>query len=193
VTQARLVIATLCLAAGCRTRLLASPEEAASPPDLSRGEDLYGARSGLTAPDLALSDCPAESRLIYVIDWKSNMLSSFRPDTLEFRDVGVLACPAPPDYAPVSMAVQRDGTAWVEYSDLAHPLLLFRSDIRTAACDPTSHAPGGGMMGMAVAVEGNVETLYVLSGWRTSASALDTLDLTTSRSRASASSAAPAT
>jgi hypothetical protein len=178
-----LLLAALLGAASCRTRpydLLsdADPSDPAGDArDLSRPPDL--AQPDLTPPD----DCPAEAKLVYVVDANTNVLSSFRPDTLAFTDIGVLACPAPAGFKPGSMGVERDGTAWIEYADFKAIPSVFRVDVRTAACDPMGRSPSvaSTTFGMAFALDSGVETLYLLGSTPTSApnAQLVTLDLTT--------------
>jgi sugar lactone lactonase YvrE len=162
----RLLLLSAC-AAGCRTppyqlEDLATPaprdlalSDQASLPDLARQFDLL-------APD----DCPPEAKLVYLVDARNALLSAFRPDTLSFRDVAVLSCGTGPGYSPDSMAVQRDGTAWVEWTDSSlMNAELHNVDLMTGACDPTPHfLPGNAptSFGMAFTIDNGLDTLYVM-------------------------------
>lgn len=104
-------------------------------------------------------DCAATSDLIYVIDRADEAIYTFDPVSTEFSFVGALDC-GMFEGTPASMAVDRDGTAWVRYSSNT----LFAVDLDTMACTATSAAGGFGSYGMGYATE-NGETwrddLYV--------------------------------
>jgi hypothetical protein len=59
------------------------------------------------------SDCAERAKLVYVIA-DSGDLYSFDPASLVFQLIGRPSCPGG---TPNSMAVARDGTAWVNYTD----------------------------------------------------------------------------
>jgi len=114
-----------------------------------------------------------------VVD-ENNVLSRFRPDTLEFSDVGQLNCPARSGAQPFSMAVARDQTAWVVYDSGE----LFRVNSTNAVCSATSYAPnqlGTTTFGMGFALDemgGDNETLFVAAiNTGGTASALDTITI----------------
>jgi hypothetical protein len=108
-------------------------------------------------------------------------LFSFAPDAKVFTKIGHLTCPGG---RPNSMAVDRSGTAWVNYADGR----LFKVSTTDATCEATPFVPGQGgfvAFGMAFATNGattNEETLYV-SGVGESAGSpsqgLATIDLKT--------------
>jgi hypothetical protein len=108
------------------------------------------------------NDCPDQAKLVYVVD-ENNMLSSFRPDLLQFTNIGTLSCVAQFGATPFSMAVDRSATAWVLYSSGE----LFQVSTTDASCTPTSfqpNQPGFGLFGMGFvsnAVGSNFETLFV--------------------------------
>lgn len=118
---------------------------------------------------LSAQPCAEGAGLVYVVS-ATGELYSFRPDVLKFRRIGPLRCPAPPGVRPNSMAVDRSGTAWLNYGDGS----LFRASTRDASCEPTPYEPGQhrfGRVGMAFASTGpNLmqETLFVWGGaiWR---------------------------
>ena len=94
-------------------------------------------------------DCEDTSDLVYVIERDNDELKLFDPETLTFTTLGTLDC----DYwsRPGSMAVNRQGSAFVRYSDDT----LYEVDLETLACTPVSYSrPGGfGSFGMGFATE----------------------------------------
>lgn len=105
--------------------------------------------------------CAEEARLVYVLT-TSDSLYSFDPGKLKFEFVGALSCATAA--RPNSMAVDRSGIAWVNYTDGS----LFKVNTRTAGCEPTPFvAPMGfGKVGMAFSSNGagaREETLFVVS------------------------------
>ncbi len=105
--------------------------------------------------------CTAEARLVYVVT-EENDLYSFTPNKLAFAKIGPLNCQAPSGVRPNSMAVDRSGTAWVNYSDGS----LFEVSTKDASCKATDYKPQQGLteFGMAFATNGpssKEETLYV--------------------------------
>ncbi len=120
-------------------------------------------------PDLALADLtprplPEFCLEVIVVDELTNMLSDFRPETLAFHDIGVLKCATfDPTATPFSMALGRDGNAWVLYSDGE----LFRVDVKTAVCQATRFTSGQmgfvtfGMGFVSDAPGSNLETMYI--------------------------------
>ncbi|MBX3191775.1 MAG: hypothetical protein KF819_32595 [Labilithrix sp.] len=111
--------------------------------------------------------CGVGAGLIYVFT-ASGELYAFEPRGVSFRRIGVISCPgAPRGFAqPNSMAVDRAGTAWVNYIDGA----IFAVSTVDASCKATSYAPGQhgfGQLGMAFVSTGPTlsgETLFVVSG-----------------------------
>lgn len=113
-------------------------------------------------PDVVRNDCPdAAATLVYVIT-TDNELFSFYPPDASFRLIGRIACPAPSGTTPFSMAVDRNGVAYVTFNDGN----LYRVSTLTAACTGTSFIPnqqGFGTFGMGFATRelGPDETLFV--------------------------------
>ncbi len=121
----------------------------------------------------ASDDCSEESRLIYVVDSDSDLLS-FDPRTNAFSRVGVLDCPSGQNWPewgpgmgrPFSMSVDRGGRAWVLYTSGE----IFWVDIRTAACERSDFMPGDGnfqLFGMGFVTDepgGSEETLHIAGG-----------------------------
>ena len=117
------------------------------------------ATGGGTPTDLS-GDCSDASKLVYVAS-DANDLYSFAPDKLTFTKLGRLDCPSS---TVNSMAVDRSGTAWVNYDDG----LVYKVAIATLKCEATAYAPGqGGFtkvlgMGFSTDAAGSAsETLYV--------------------------------
>jgi hypothetical protein len=86
--------------------------------------------------DAATEDCSEAAKLVYVVSERENTLYSFAPDKLMFTRIGPLACEARGSVN--SMAVARNGTAYVNYADGK----IFRVDTRTLACTDTGFVPG---------------------------------------------------
>jgi hypothetical protein len=142
-------------ACGSRTGLLvpldespdATPDRVADvteEPDAFDAHREADAEAGFDAPrDVAFRDVPvvdicpdAGATLIYVLA-ADNTLYSFYPPTLALTTIGVLDC-LEQDQTPFSMAVDRRGIAYSVYTDGR----LFRVDTASAACLPTTYAPG---------------------------------------------------
>lgn len=111
--------------------------------------------------------CGVGSGLIYVFT-TSGELYAFEPPTQRFRRIGLINCPgAPRGFSrPNSMAVDRSGTAWINYVDGP----IFAVSTRDASCRATTYAPGqhGFLhLGMAFVSTGPTlsgETLFISSG-----------------------------
>ncbi|MCA9589283.1 MAG: hypothetical protein KC657_28425 [Myxococcales bacterium] len=117
---------------------------------------------GTGTPGVGADGCAEAARLVYVVS-DADTLYAFRPSEARFDPVGKLACPAGAA-TPNSMAVDRSGTAWVNYSDGS----LFKVSTKDARCEATSYKAGQGgfvKFGMAFATNGSGsrdETLYVV-------------------------------
>ena len=94
-------------------------------------------------------DCEHTSDLVYVIERDDDTLYLFDPDALAFERLGRVSCPG--SAAPESMAVSRDGTAYVRGSDDE----VYAVDLETLACERTDIAvPASlGSFGMGFATE----------------------------------------
>lgn len=105
--------------------------------------------------------CSEAAKLVYVVS-DLNELFSFKPDTGTFSKIGELQCPSVS--TPNSMAVDRTGVAWVNFSDGN----LFKVSTADASCEATTYVPdqqGFHTYGMAFATNGATstdETLYVV-------------------------------
>jgi hypothetical protein len=179
----RLAIVLGVWSAGCAERALDHCVEGDMPlHDLAAPTDLAG--FDFAPLDLARPLCPAGARFIFTMD-ESRMLSRINPSSLQFFDVGIINCPSKAtgmNAQPNSMAVARDGTAWVNYFSGE----LFRLDTTTAACTATPYTPGQGGLnnfGMSFAQNspGSVdETLYIADTPMTATQPkLASVDLTT--------------
>ncbi|HQY62415.1 MAG: hypothetical protein IPF92_15300 [Myxococcales bacterium] len=169
----------LAVACGSRTGLFSDelaeggpfpPPNPSALPDASRDaavdravpEDALPPLDARVIPDVVQSDCPdAASTLVYVIT-TDNELFSFYPPDASFRLIGRIACPAPAGTTPFSMAVDRNGVAFVAFNDGN----LYRISTLTAACTKTTFAPnqqGFSTFGMGFATKdlGPAESLFV--------------------------------
>ena len=108
--------------------------------------------------------CTAAARLVYVVSQETD-LYSFTPNTGSFTKIGHLECPTTGLATPNSMAIDRHGTAWVNYSDGS----LFKVSTSDASCVATTYEKGQSgitKFGMAFATDGTddtstEETLYI--------------------------------
>ncbi len=123
----------------------------------------------------ATSDgCSDAAKLVYVVS-NENDLYSFKPDSLQFTRIGTLDCRAGGFATPNSMAVDRTGTAWVNYSDGS----LFKVSTKDATCQSTSFQPLQHQFerfGMAFSANGagsKEETLFVVGITGTTGAAND--------------------
>lgn len=126
------------------------------------------------ASGAASDGCSDAAKLVYVVS-NENDLYSFKPDTLQFTRIGALNCRAGGLATPNSMAVDRTGTAWVNYSDGS----LFKVSTKDATCQSTPFQPLQHQFerfGMAFSANGpgaKEETLFVVGITGTTGSAND--------------------
>ncbi len=95
-------------------------------------------------------DCTVTSDLIYLLERDTQGLYLFDPATLTSTRLGRLACTS--GATPASMAVARDGVAYVRYSNDA----VYEVDLVTLGCTATSYSPGAtgfGSFGMGFATD----------------------------------------
>jgi len=114
-------------------------------------------------------DCDHTSDLVYVIDRNDEALYLFDPTDQSFDLVGELDCTM--WGTPGSMAVSRDGYAYVRYSDDS----VYAVDLVTLDCSPTTFAAGFGSFGMGYATDAADtwrDALYIATS--TSLATLDT-------------------
>ncbi len=158
-------------------------------------DDFVGSGAGGTGPDLGgggdgggwneagapnqQNDCSEAAKQVYLVDSDYAFLK-FEPQTMTFTNLGFLKCPAG-GATPNSMAVDRSGTAWVNYSDGS----IFHVDIETLACEATAFEPnqqGFGTLGMGFVSDSegsSAESLFVTDGGRLGK--IDTTTLTLER------------
>lgn len=118
--------------------------------------------------------CAAAAKLVYVISQERD-LYSFSPDTSTFTKIGRLSCAT--TRPPVSMAIDRQGTAWVNYADGG----LYKISTADASCEATTFAPnqqGFLKFGMAFTTNDQTsETLFVSGLVDTSGKGFGKVDL----------------
>ncbi len=143
-------------ACGARTGLLAPPYDGAS--DVLPPLDV-------THDDVTATGCldAASSTLVYAVT-NDGLLLSFYPPTATFETLGMLQCLS--SGAPFSMAVDRKGTAYVEYDEGNGK--LFKVSTVDASCAPTSFANNDSTyfrfgMGYAAVGVGPSESLFIAS------------------------------
>ncbi|AKT39079.1 hypothetical protein [Chondromyces crocatus] len=111
------------------------------------------------------SDCSEAAKLVYVLS-TSNELYSFRPDARQFTRIGTMNCGT--SLSPNSMAVDRDATAWVNYTasnDSAGA--IFKVSTEDASCAPAASVTlpsGWTRLGMGFSSDvagGDAESLFV--------------------------------
>jgi hypothetical protein len=106
-------------------------------------------------------DTPEECRAVYLVS-AENSLFAYKPQDNTFELRGRLQCPSPTFATPFSMAVARDGYAYVVYQDGN----LYRVSTTDASCEATPFRAGQlGFnlfgMGFAANKHDKGETLYV--------------------------------
>jgi hypothetical protein len=108
-----------------------------------------------------LPQCADDNKDVFVIA-QDRTFYSFHPPTLAFASKGLLDCPTG-GALPTSMAVDREGFAWVRYSDGT----VWKVDTKDLSCEPTKYEPQTEAFvkfGMGFATEtkgGSTEVLYL--------------------------------
>ena len=122
-------------------------------------ETLAGADAGPGGPLLASdgapapyqpTDCSDAAKLVYVVS-AENDLYSFKPAELVFTKIGALKCAAASGASPFSMAVDRKGIAWVNYTDGA----LFNVNTADASCSKTAYVVQNGFTNFGMGFSSN--------------------------------------
>ncbi|MBK7857467.1 MAG: choice-of-anchor D domain-containing protein [Archangiaceae bacterium] len=121
------------------------------------------------------SICTEAGQFIYTVD-RNGIFSRFDPATLTSTAVGTLSCMN--TTSPFSMNLDQSAVAWVVFDDGK----LFKVDVGTAACTPTSFVAGqqgwlGFGMGSVFDSATGKDTLYIAGG--PTDMDLGTLDLST--------------
>ena len=153
-------------------------------PTTSSGQNVGGGSfttSG-TGTGTGTGGCSEAAKLIYIIG-QNNNLYSFHPPTLDLKPIGVIDCPTGGSGAtPFSMAVDRQGTAWILFNDGN----IFHVDTLTASCSATGYQPGQqgwstfGMGFVSDTVGSEAETLYVAEYFGAGIGKIDPQELTLS-------------
>jgi hypothetical protein len=127
-----------------------------------------------------VASCTDAAKLVYVVS-RYGELHSFAPDKLTFTKIGRMNCPSG---LPNSMAIDREGTAWVSFKNGK----LGKVRTSDAVCSETAFVPnqqGFDKFGMAfTAASGATEKLYIAGIATASRDAIDgkglgTIDLDT--------------
>ncbi|EYF03129.1 hypothetical protein [Chondromyces apiculatus] len=142
------------------------------------GGDLFG-NTTVTTTGGSTDDCSEAAKLIYIIG-AGNNLYSFHPPTLAVTPIGVINCPQTGGATPFSMAVDRQGTAWILFNDGR----LYNVDTQNAVCTATSFQPGQqgltrfGMGYVSDAPGSSDEKLYIADFNGSGIATIDTTSLT---------------
>jgi hypothetical protein len=125
-----------------------------TPPEKDPGK--FGEAGSPIPPQFG--ECAEETKQIYVLG-TDKALYRFYPEKLEFKHLGIIGCEDA--NGTFSMAIDRWGVAWVEYTDGR----LFMVNTADASCKPTNFKAGQtGFetfgMGFAKNNDGVGETLY---------------------------------
>ncbi len=171
-------------ACGARTGLRDAPVGVDAGPDpvpIDAGPDTADVAEEPDAvdpfPDVAVVNCEeAGISYIYVISAGDELLR-FSPPDLSFTSIGTIECPSASGATPFSMAVDRQGVAYVVFSDGE----LFRVSTLTASCKATGFVAGqSGFpptfgMGFSANVSDPGETLFVSGTTSDDAGTISTL------------------
>lgn len=153
-------------ACGARTGLRVDErQEDAGPEPLDAGPDIRDAAEEPDAvdpfPDVSVVDCQdAGITYIYLISSENELLRFYPPD-LSLTTIGTIDCPSASQ--PFSMAVDRQGVAYVLFADGE----IFRVSTLTASCKPTSFVSDPGLfsvnfgMGFSANENDQGETLFI--------------------------------
>ena len=174
--------AVVCVSCATATSTRSGIDEAA---DAQDAQDAQADRfvsgdvsEGDAGADAKAAECADETKDIFVIAADST-LYSFHPPTLEFTIKGILNCPAGGP-TPTSMAVDRDGIAWVRHSDGT----VWKVSTKDLSCEATKYQPQAGgdftKFGMGFATEtkgGSTEVLYLSDSNGAGLAKLDTSTL----------------
>lgn len=125
-------------------------EDSGAPAETGAAEDTDDSAPAETADPAPEDDCEDTSDLIYVLSRDDSRLYLFDPDALTFTALARLSCGT--SASPGSMAVSRDGQAFVRYSDNT----VYAVDLSTFECTRTSYsdrATGFDSFGMGYATD----------------------------------------
>lgn len=116
-----------------------SSEEAEPFPDEGDGGFGTGSSSGSVGTRdggaTTLPECAEETKDVFVVS-EDNTFYSFHPPTLAFKNLGRISCPTG-GATPTSMAVDRNGIAWVRHSDAS----MWKVSTKDLSCEATAFVP----------------------------------------------------
>lgn len=174
----KLLFCALCgLFVACAKSNAVEPAPFEEEPD---GGGLGGSSSGGLGKDggaTPLPECAEETKDIFVIS-EENSLYSFHPPTLAFKNLGRVNCPTG-GALPTSMAVDRNGIAWVRHTDGS----IWKVSTKDLSCEPTVFVPPNTSdgsfqkfgMGFATASKGgSAEELFISDNGGAGLAKLDT-------------------
>lgn len=143
-----------------------------------------GSSGGFVTPEGGVTpqvvQCADSNKDVFVIA-EDRTFYSFHPPTTEFKARGILNCPTG-GAMPTSMAVDRNGFAWVRHSDGS----VWKVSTIDLTCEPTKYQPQAEAFtkfGMGFATEskgGSAETLYLSDSNGAGLAKLDTKTLSLS-------------
>jgi hypothetical protein len=130
-----------------------TPEDAGPPPVAA----LEDAAAEAAAPT---GDCSEENKQIYVLTSGQRKLLRFDPASLMFTPIGDVVCPTTAD--TFSMAIDRQGNAWVEYTD-GRLFLVSTKDAHCTEVPFRNDQSGFRTFGMGFSKDqnGTTESLYI--------------------------------
>lgn len=123
-----------CAKDGAESAFIDPDAGAEPPPPPDAGPAGFGDASADPPPDTRV-ECAEATKQIFVLG-TDKTLYRFHPDTLKFVRIGTIGCASAA--GTFSMAIDRRGTAWVEFTDGR----LFAVDTTNATCKPTPFQPG---------------------------------------------------
>jgi hypothetical protein len=136
----------------------------------SGGGEVDGGFGGGTSDAKPNDGCSEEAKLVYVLSLEGD-LYSFAPAAKKFTKIAPLKCGSGgADLTPISMAVDRKATAWVNMRDSfgQGEDTLYRVDTKTGACTPSTITGQMGGMGFSTnSGSMDQETLYVIGAGTT--------------------------
>jgi hypothetical protein len=111
-------------------------------------------------PPHAPTPCPPSAPPTAYLWSQEGELFTFDPVTVTSQRLGRVSCPT--DASPETIAVSRDGAAYLEYTDGS----IFRADLGSLACEPTAYRQGQlqihGPVNIALSSDADAERMYVL-------------------------------
>ncbi|MGD0674494.1 MAG: hypothetical protein ABSC94_03700 [Polyangiaceae bacterium] len=165
--------AVLLAESACTNAPLTAGGDAGGPGSDAAGPVFYndGSSNFLGSVDSGTNEvaCSAASQLVYVLS-NQNEIYSFDPPTKVFTNVVSLHCPDG-SMSPNSMAIDRQGNAWVDYVSVdgygnVFGGAIFKVDLTTGTCEATNITllPRWYQVGMGfstASVDDPTDTLYV--------------------------------